>query len=78
MALASGAFMRSLASRMPRRPPAKPKPVERDELKTAILRMIVEKFGDRPLSWETVQEALREVNIEIKHATLRQIGKGGK
>jgi hypothetical protein len=24
------------------------------------------------VSWETVEEALREVNIEVKHATLRE------
>jgi hypothetical protein len=33
--------------------------------------MIARKFGDRPLSWETLEEALREVNIEIKLAALR-------
>jgi hypothetical protein len=59
---------------MPRRP-KKPesKPVEVEELKDAILQAIVDKFGDRPLSWETVEEALREVNIEAKMAHLRGV-----
>jgi hypothetical protein len=51
------------------KPPARP--VEVEELKFAILEAIVEKFGDRPLSWETVEEALREVNFEVKMAALR-------
>jgi hypothetical protein len=54
---------------MPRRPKP-PAPVGVDELKAAILRMIVEKFGDRPLNWETVEAALREVNYEAKMPAL--------
>ena len=54
-----------------RRLPAKSKPVEPAELKAAILRMIVREFGDRPMTWETVEEALREVNVEVKLAHLR-------
>ena len=51
------------------KPPTRP--VEAEELKFAILEAIVEKFGDRPLSWETVEEALQEVNIEVKMMALR-------
>jgi hypothetical protein len=54
-----------------RKPKQPPKPVEVEELREAILRTIVEKFGDRPLSWETVEEALKAVNYEAKMASLR-------
>jgi hypothetical protein len=40
------------------------------ELKDAILQAIVERFGDRALSWETVEHALSLVNFEIKQAAL--------
>jgi hypothetical protein len=43
-----------------------PEPVTEDELKDAILAMMVERFGDRPLDWETVERALKIVNFEIK------------
>jgi hypothetical protein len=56
---------------MPRHPKPPARPVEVDELKFAILEAIVEKFGDRPLDWETVEAALREVNYEAKMAALR-------
>jgi hypothetical protein len=42
-------------------------------LRDAILRTIVKKFGVRPLSWETVEAALREVNYEAKMAALPAI-----
>jgi hypothetical protein len=32
--------------------------------------MIVEKFGDRPLSWETAEQALIWAGFEIKQAAL--------
>jgi hypothetical protein len=57
---------------MPRRARKSLSPVTPNELTTAILVMIARKFGDRPLSWETLEEALREVNIEIKLAALRR------
>ena len=41
-----------------------------EELKDAILAMMVEKFGDRALSWETVEHALSLVNFEIKQAAM--------
>jgi hypothetical protein len=41
-----------------------------EELKDAILSMIVEKFGDRALSWETVKHTLSLVNFEIKQAAM--------
>ena len=41
-------------------------PVGSDELKDAILTMMVREFGDRPLDWETVARALVLVNFEIK------------
>ena len=48
---------------MPRRPKPPPavfaKPVGAEELKDAIFEIIVEWFGDRPLTWEVVEEALR-------------------
>jgi hypothetical protein len=51
------------------------RPVGVDELKDAILRcalpsgnhMIVEKFGDRPLSWENATLALSLASSEIIH-----------
>ncbi len=50
-----------------RRPP---KPVEVDELKDAVLRMIVEKFGDRELTWEVATQALSIAAFEIKQAAV--------
>ena len=50
---------------MPRRPKPPARPVEPDEPKAAILCMIVREFGERPPSWETVEEALREVNMRV-------------
>jgi hypothetical protein len=41
-----------------------------DELADAVLRMIVEKFGDRVLTWETVEQALSIVNFEVKQAAV--------
>jgi|SoimicmetaTmtHMA_FD_contig_31_17729232_length_321_multi_2_in_0_out_0_1 hypothetical protein len=49
---------------MSRRRP--PEPVGSEELKDAILAMMVREFGDRPLDWETVARALVLVNFEIK------------
>jgi hypothetical protein len=46
------------------------KPVGVDELKDAILRMIVREFGDRPLTWEDASMALSLANFEIKQAAL--------
>jgi hypothetical protein len=48
----------------------KRKPVGCDELREAILRMIVERFGDRELSWETAELALALAGFEIKQAAL--------
>ena len=55
------------ANRLPR---SKPEPVGVDEMKDAILRMIVDKFGDRPLSWEDATMALSIAAFEIKQAAL--------
>jgi hypothetical protein len=41
-----------------------------DELKDAILYMIVERFGDRRLTLETVEMALSLVGFEIKQAVV--------
>ena len=41
-----------------------------EELKDAILGMIVEKFGDRALLWETVEHALSLVNFEVRQAAM--------
>jgi hypothetical protein len=48
----------------------KVEPVGSEELKDAILAMIVEKFGGRDLSWETVEHALSLVNFGIKQAAM--------
>lgn len=50
-----------------RRPP---EPVEVDELKNAIMQMIVEKFGDRLLTWEVATQALSIAAFEIKQAAV--------
>lgn len=54
---------------MPGRPKP-PAPVEVDELKDAILRMIVREFGDRPLDVETAMMALSIAGFEIKQAAV--------
>jgi hypothetical protein len=41
-----------------------------EEFKDAILVMIVERFGDRPLDWQTVEQATALVNFEIKQAAM--------
>lgn len=41
-----------------------------EELKDAILAMMVEKFDRRLLTWETVEQALSLVNFEIKQAAM--------
>jgi hypothetical protein len=51
-----------------RKSPAEPVTV--DEVSTAILQ-IVDEFGDQPLSWETVQEAMAAVNFEAKTEALK-------
>jgi hypothetical protein len=43
-----------------------PEPVGSEELKNAILRMIVEKFDGRPLDWETAERALSLAASKIK------------
>jgi hypothetical protein len=48
----------------------KRKPVGEDELADAVLRMMVDKFGDRQLDWETVERALKLVNFEVKQAAV--------
>jgi hypothetical protein len=48
-----------------------PEPAGVDELKDAVLRMIVERFGARPLSWEDATQALALAAFEIKQAGLR-------
>ena len=50
--------------------PRKKKLLGSEELKDAILKMIVEKFGDRELDWETVDRALTLVGFEVKQAAL--------
>lgn len=56
-----------------------PKEVGSEELKDAILEMMVERFGNRVITWETVELALKLVNFEVKQATLfapRELKKG--
>lgn len=45
-------------------------PVGSEELKDAVLAMIVREFGDRTLDWETVERALALVNFEIKQTAV--------
>jgi hypothetical protein len=47
-----------------------PKPVEIDELKDAIKRMIVEQFGDRPLTWLVARQALALAAFEIQQTAI--------
>ena len=58
-----------------RRTPKVAEPVGGEELKDAILAMIVEKFGDRTLDWQTVEHALSLVNFEVKRAALAERGR---
>lgn len=53
-----------------RKKPAKPTLVGVDELKDAILTLIVEQFGDRVLTWEVAEMALSLAAFEIKQAAL--------
>jgi hypothetical protein len=48
----------------------KSEPVGSEELKDAILALIVRDFGDRQIDWETVERALSLVGFEIKQAAL--------
>ena len=43
-----------------------PQPVGSEELKDAILEMMVERFGDRPLCWEDASMGLALAAFEIK------------
>jgi hypothetical protein len=45
-------------------------PVGSEELATAILALIVDRFGDRTLDWETVERATSLVNFEVKQAAV--------
>jgi hypothetical protein len=53
-----------------RRTPKVAESVGSEELKDAMLQIIVEKFGDRALSVETIEHALSLVNFEIKQAAM--------
>jgi hypothetical protein len=48
----------------------KPEPVGSEDLKDAVLHMIVERFDGRSLDWERVEQALSWVNFEVKQAAL--------
>ena len=48
----------------------KPTIVEEDEIVEAILHMLVEKFGDRVVEWQTIERALAYVGFKIKEAAL--------
>jgi len=41
-----------------------------EELKDAILHMVVERFGDRTLDWQTFERATALANFEVKQAAL--------
>jgi hypothetical protein len=60
-----GLTARPIAAHSPRSHHA-PRPIEVVELRDAILRTIVEKFGDRPLSWKTAEQALADASFEVK------------
>jgi hypothetical protein len=51
------------------------KPVEIDELKDAILRMMVLEFPGRSLDYLTVEAALKLVNFEVKQMAMFAAGK---
>ena len=57
---------------MARKPKAS-EPVEIEELKDAVLRLMVTEFGDRPLTWETVERALALAIFEVKQHALKAI-----
>ena len=48
----------------------KPEPVDPDEVKDAVLRMLVERFDGRPLSWEDATMDLALAAFEIKQMAL--------
>jgi hypothetical protein len=50
----------------------KAKTVGVDELKDAILAMIVDRFGDRQLDIDTADRALRLANFELKRKAQRK------
>jgi hypothetical protein len=53
--------------------------VEVDELKNAILAVIVEKFDGRELTLDTARMALSQVAYDLTVAHLREVAaKGGK
>jgi len=54
-----------------RKEPVEPvEPVGVEELKDAVLKMIVSEFDGRPLTWEVVEQALALVNFEVKQAAV--------
>lgn len=63
-----------MAARAKLRRPAKKvpaaEPVDVDELTDALLRTIVEGFGDRPLTVQTLERAVAFVLLEAKQAAL--------
>ena len=48
----------------------KPEPVDADEVKDAVLRMLVERLDGRPLRWEDATMGLELVAFEIKQMAL--------
>jgi hypothetical protein len=49
-------------------------PVGVEDLKDAILRMIVREFGKRAFDWQTAEQALSLAAYEIKLMALHQLG----
>jgi hypothetical protein len=49
-----------------------PKPVDCDEVKEAVLTMILERFQGRPIAWDTIERGLALACFECKQAALSQ------
>ena len=48
----------------------KPEPVDADEVREAVLQLLVDRFGDRPLTWEAATMSLALAAFEIKQVAL--------
>ena len=49
-----------------------PKPVDMDEVKSAVLIMIAERFKGRPIVWDTIERGLALAAFECKLAGISQ------
>lgn len=51
---------------------AAPRPVDMDEVKSAVLSTILERFKGRPIVWDTIERGLALACFECKQAALSQ------